>query len=1177
MNKGLLSAVLLLLSLAAEVGAFDFQQNGRMFTVSGKRIKLFVRDAAIVRVVNKENNVPLAEEKNRVDMYVSGLGNMTGNADEMSRTHFPWGEPAVKQNRERRKSAIYGKPCGKSRITVEKSRNSASVTWQGLDYNGTFKSMDHITLTFTEDAAGALVLQRSGGGRTGIFGISVPVKNLSPDGKVYIPSFGGLEFAASSQKEEFISLQDTTLFIEAPLMIYVRKNNAFGMWIEDATFRPYFGMLERDKNGCSIALESQNIMPYEPLKKIAPPAVKFDVFSNAGWIAAARPYRNWYFKAFAKEIAIRDAKSWADDIYVIADGGNSAPGFENLLKYFKQKNVLIQIWQARKQGFTKDIPDYTPRGHYPGLVKTLHKHGFKVMCYVCPLCAVYKCPAWERDNVGSFFLTRKNSIANYHGNENAFDENLAGTIRAAKGDDQYGHLKPGAFLYGDPLSPQWREYFSKVIKEMNDICGTDANYQDTLGCTADVGNGYVNGISGAQGNLEFTRTLQQKVGVPMAAEFGPAPIAMGIRWPLNGARAWGRERFQKHRNTRQVPLSPFIFGYRTWVSSIRLHTDLRMHIVMAVSDALSGFGMISTAFDDKALVGYNGQMLLRARLFADKQLKPYYPEKIYPENVKAMYKDKDGKIYQYVVTGTMQKMVGPDKKAVYGRLYNSTELTDPEFCIMNHPSWDENGIYGLDKDKFYALYPRSEQSKTKICVGKIPAGIAVRSYYEMPEYAYLELDCADRNKEFTLQIKADKKYKMVLINGEEKVCTPNFTYRGKMPLRACFFTGKEVLPRQIILVNGDTGQREGSILPLSRPRKIMNKNMYNIGAAKKMYVNMLAKVPAADSAIELSLVNLQKRFGDGSIVELFINGELVKSFNCARWSGRGKREDNNSVFDNKMRTWKVPVGRYAGKFIFVSAAVDYKSGSNADQQFITMPAFIRLPKQKMQESVISPVDKKSTLPAGKPLGEVKFQWKKSNGTKDKGAIYSTVFKLDPEKSYGLSGKFRSLDGKNHRVVLGMIQYDARGQIHGVYVNPAPESYSMLSHVAKKGDTHLMVFDASQWGPGGMVALNAAKDESDLPNRNLIGPVKSVKLMGGDYQVDLASPLKMEIPSETKLRLHWPRETFENIKVVSAGKDFVSAAGTIEVLPKALRGALILTSSGPIAYEDVKLVEYSVRK
>ena len=207
MKKGLFIPALLLLLSAAEVGAFSFQQKGRQFTVSGKRVELIVQDAAVVGLVNKESKVSLAEQKNKVDMYVSGLGNMTGNTDELSRTHFPWGEPAIKQNKKRLKSAIYGKPCSKSKITVKKGGKSASVTWQGLDFNGVFQAQDSITLTFSEDAAGALSVQRTGGGRAGVFGISVPVKNLAPDGTVYVPSFGGLEYAANSQEDEFISLQ----------------------------------------------------------------------------------------------------------------------------------------------------------------------------------------------------------------------------------------------------------------------------------------------------------------------------------------------------------------------------------------------------------------------------------------------------------------------------------------------------------------------------------------------------------------------------------------------------------------------------------------------------------------------------------------------------------------------------------------------------------------------------------------------------------------------------------------------------------------------------------------------------------------------------------------------------------------------------------------------------------
>ncbi|MBQ7206622.1 MAG: hypothetical protein IJS01_02375, partial [Lentisphaeria bacterium] len=122
------------LFLLPEAQAFDFAQNGRTFTVSGKRIELTVRDAAVVGVVNKENKFKLTSPENTVDMYVSGLGNMTGNVKELSRTHFPWGEPVIKQNRKRQKSPVYGKPCAQSKIEVKKGNDGVSVTWRGLDF-----------------------------------------------------------------------------------------------------------------------------------------------------------------------------------------------------------------------------------------------------------------------------------------------------------------------------------------------------------------------------------------------------------------------------------------------------------------------------------------------------------------------------------------------------------------------------------------------------------------------------------------------------------------------------------------------------------------------------------------------------------------------------------------------------------------------------------------------------------------------------------------------------------------------------------------------------------------------------------------------------------------------------------------------------------------------------------
>ena len=178
--------------------------------------------------------------------------------------------------------------------------------------------------------------------------------------------------------------------------------------------------------------------------------------------------------------------------------------------------------------------------------------------------------------------------------------------------------------------------------------------------------------------------------------------------------------------------------------------------------------------------------------------------------------------------------------------------------------------------------------------------------------------------------------------------------------------------------------------------------------------------------------------------------------------------------------------------------------------------------------------------------------------------------LDASKIYFLSGEFKCANGKPVRVQFGMAEWDPKGQIQGLHVNGVPESETMINQEAKAGNDYIYVFDASKWAPKGMVALGAAKDGSDLPNRNLIGPITKVELTGGDYKVTLKSPLKKDIPSETGVRCHIPRETFEYVAAFTAKDDFVKASGRIPVLPKANRGKIIIISPEPLEFREIKL-------
>ena len=1156
--------------VCAMLFGFEAVRNGDTVLVSGKRVQLTVKDARIIAVHNLENGTELTTQGG-VKMLSAGLGNMTNNEAELKRIHFPWGEPSIKQVQKRQKTKLYGQAGAKTQLNVSQVKDKVNCTWKGLYYGENFAANDEITLVFSQDEQGALVMERHGKGVEGIFGVSVPVDALPPDGSLYLPSFGGLQYDAKADGQELIGLNDTTLFLEAPLMIYVRNSNAFGMWVEDETFRPFFGLIERTPKGSAFTLEGLNLIPYEKLTEVRPPAVKFDIFGNSDWIAAAWPYRNWYQKTFAKEIAIRDdPKSWANDIMVIADGGAAAPGYQKLPELLDKETVLVQIWQARKLGFTTGIPDYTPRDIYPGVVKSVHASGMKVMCYVCSLCAVYKSEAWEKDNIGDFFLTRKNSITNYNGKKNSFDENLVGTVRAAKGKDQFGHLKPGAFLYGDPLSAGWREFFGKRIQDMNQLCGTDANYQDTLGCTADNGNGIIDGLSGSQGNAEMARHMQKVPGVPMASEFGPAPIAFAIRWPLNNTHGWGGFNFRQYRSYHQVPLTAFLFGYRSWISSIRLDNDEKRFCALSVSDSLSGFGMIPTSINPEEKSGFYGQMLTRAQLFSKGRLRPFYPERKYPPNIKAMYQDKDGKIYSLYNDGVLQKMLSPEGKALYARLHGASSLKDKELFLPKHPIWDENGIYGLNPKGHYALVPRGDVQPTAVHTGALPEGVYVKSYYEQPNYAYLELASKEEGKEISVDFQVDSRFKALILNDHETTCGGKVTLSGKLPLKAIFFDGKEMPPTQMIYVNALSGMLEGKAAKLPSPRTIVGKAMYLIPSNKKRLVNAIMKVPSKDSAIELSLVNDQKRFGDGTIVEISVNGKLLHSYDCAKWDKTKGKTENSYIFDNQFRTWTVPVGTFAGQNIFISVAVDWKGGNNADAQLISLPKLVQSQEQEFSEKIVPRVDLRKVRPEGEPLEVIEPVWK-AKGKKGKGTILSENFiPLDASKIYYLSGEFKSEDGEPVKVTFGIAEWDAKGQIQGVHVNPIPDSETLINHVAKAGAQSIYVFDASKWTTGAMVALNAAKDGSDLPNRNLIGPITNIKHAGGDYLVTLKKPLDKDIASETPVRCQVPRETFEYVPTVTAKGEWTKAAGRVPVLTKAKRCKVIIITPKPVEFQNIKL-------
>ena len=114
-------------------------------------------------------------------------------------------------------------------------------------------------------------------------------------------------------------------------------------------------------------------------------------------------------------------------------------------------------------------------------------------------------------------------------------------------------------------------------------------------------------------------------------------------------------------------------------------------------------------------------------------------------------------------------------------------------------------------------------------------------------------------------------------------------------------------------------------------------------------------------------------------------------------------------------------------------------------------------------------------------------------------------------------------GDSGRLNAILYQFDKDRKRIGFHnVSADATTLTRLLQPAVKGETSVIVEDASQWDfprKGKLLALDAAKDESDVPNRALCYYIKSVEKDEKGYRVEFDRPLLFNRPSGCGVRLH----------------------------------------------------------
>ncbi len=937
----------------------------RSFTIRSPRLAATVQDGVIVGLRSLATGEVHADPATADVAIPCGMGHLTGDPEKAAALHTPWGTQTMNQNIEAGSSfPTMHHPHPDSVYEARRIKRGVRATWRGLT-NGDARFPDE-TLTvemWVEEGSGQLLYRASASSPDGgVYGLQVPLANLAPSHRFYVPSFGGVMYT-SDMSPALITLIGQP-FWEAPVVGIEGSQGSLGLWIEDEQFHPHGLFLNWSGTSFSVALESQNLMPFEDHTSADSVTWRLDGFAG-GWVDAMTPYKNWYASVFAEELEARATNTWADRIRIIVDHFDKTnEAYREIAANFDPETVLFHEWNARAPVFDQDHPDMEPREGYVERVAALKRHGFHTMAYVNTYCVNYKSPVYQRDGVGEFALPRTiRSFWKYMMPRTRLED-----------------LKEGQLVYLDPLPAGWRRYHTDMMIEWNSATGTDANYEDTGGYVGDFGNGVIDGKFGAQGSVAMFQELQTRnPTIPMASEYCPDAIAFAVRWPLRFQQVWGVDRTREWWMERMRPVSAYIFGpqHRPWVPTIRAESNFLRHVIMACSDSLGGMAQFPcTAADLRATRGVMVQMKQRAQLFAARQLKPVFTPERLADDLACVYEDEAGRQYRYYADANRHRMVGPDGKSLYERVAGLNQLRT-DLTIPGWPAAADGRIMGLAPDIHYALVPGSHD-RTKVQVTELPEGVRINRFYETDDFTVLGLAPVgdDGPAQGQITLLANAKFGQVLIN-DQPVDPPvgegdgpfepmtldvpfpsTFVFiegRVEAPGLATAFGERDQIARYIMLASGlDRGGEFTRVL--IRPWEVpgeeaaLDFRYLNLGGDAETTLDYLVRVPDATSALNVYLCNAVDRYGNGQIGRLYINGRPVHEYSAGPWPNpdweEGMDKYAKNIWDNDVHRWRIPVGHLAGQPILVSIATDGKGSNNADNLWWTRPTFVADPDQQ---------------------------------------------------------------------------------------------------------------------------------------------------------------------------------------------------------------------------------------
>ena len=847
-----------------------------------------------------------------VERLPNGLGSLYGHTAEARKQHHPWligplGRAFPAQHM----------PCADTQVRFERIARGARLTYSGLKGEPKATLVQDLTV---EAATGDLVVRQQGASpNPGVFGIGFSLLNLRPDIEYAVPYFTGQRWGAAFGKGRRITI-GWPQFWNAGLVIgEVSGGGAFAVWADDPDMRPKYLHYLNPGDAVGLGFQANAEAPYGDKRQAEVFAWRFNTFGGS-WMEPAQRYKEWMVRTHKLVPRKQRSPKWASEVAMVWPGTHSEADLKAMAKLIDPRKVIIQHW-GWLRGFNRRIPEYIPKSpKFADIVAAARRLGYHNSAYT--------------------------SLA-------LVDRQTHPTMMRDYGLEAQYHApwKPKApakswLVYVHAGSAEWRAFYAAKMAEVNAKVGLDCFYQDVTGCGTGS-SGVIEGRNFHQAVVAAEDAIKSRLpNVALTGEFWDEVNVCREDFGLQNALSWNpgaKWDGRTHRDMLALPGQPhpilsFLFSDFCvhWMHQVPIRNTRLFHQAHNMLEVVGGIPVWTTKVDD--LTSEARVMLERARLWAD-GFRPWFPAK-WEDGVVSYLRNDAGRVAKHVRRGN-STFCYESNKLRYGRVRGlaSVKLGEP-VSIDGWVGYGPAGPIGLDPDQWYCVFPGTPAG-LPVTITRLPDGARIEGARLTDAYclvalggsgvgtvawtapkAFLSVSAGDQRLPATAR-QAEVTLPTTLLFARSE---PTTLVAGE-PLKLGEWQHHIVSQGSILKPGGLRREGDFPIAGVRRHGYMVMPPSGGIGSEAS--IDALVRLPADARLTLKAALGIVGQSGDGVHFVVRVNGREV-------WRRyRPTKREWDAV--------AVPLGKYAGRTVVLSLAVDCGKGGfnlSCDESVWGEPQFV---------------------------------------------------------------------------------------------------------------------------------------------------------------------------------------------------------------------------------------------